>query len=223
MANNPVTIGRATLIYALQDAQGRTRYIGKTIRTLSERLAQHRRAAHKSKLPIGRWLRKNPNASIILVERVEVGGDWAARERFWIQRGSDLLNLTLGGEGLAGHKFSSDHKRKISDALKTGAEFACEQCSATFWRKRRDINKGNCRFCSRECYAASIKGISRPVPLLCMERGVEAAAQARRGRTNCKRGHPLSGDNLFITSAGSRGCKECRKIHKRTYRSKSNG
>ena len=33
----------------------------------------------------------------------------------------------------------------------------------------------------------------------------------------------LPGGNLFITSQGSRGCKECRKIHKRTYMEKARG
>ena len=39
----------------------------------------------------------------------------------------------------------------------------------------------------------------------------------------CSRNHPLSGDNLFLTSGGSRGCKACRRIHKATHRSKANG
>lgn len=34
-------------------------------------------------------------------------------------------------------------------------------------------------------------------------------------KTHCKRGHPLSGDNLQINKNGSRHCKECLKI---TYR-----
>lgn len=30
-------------------------------------------------------------------------------------------------------------------------------------------------------------------------------------KTHCKRGHPLSGDNVKITSAGSRQCRECQR------------
>ena len=43
------------------------------------------------------------------------------------------------------------------------------------------------------------------------------------GVKHCKRGHPLSGDNLFRTTAGSRGCKQCRRLHKLTYRARQNG
>jgi hypothetical protein len=166
---------------------------------------------------------KHPAATVLLLEIVPPAGDWAARERAWIQRHDNLLNLTEGGEGLAGHSFSADHRKRISDALKTGAEFECEVCAAAFWRKRREIGEGNCRFCSRKCYALSLKGVSRAVPQACTDRGVAAAAQAKRAATHCKRGHELSGQNLFITSGGSRGCKECRKIHKRAYRERARG
>ena len=43
----------------------------------------------------------------------------------------------------------------------------------------------------------------------------------RRGRhpqhrqTHCKRGHPLSGDNLYGRSDGHRDCRACNKIHSR--------
>jgi hypothetical protein len=50
-----------------------------------------------------------------------------------------------------------------------------------------------------------------------------AKAAKRKAQTTCKRGHILSGDNLFMTSNGGRGCKECRKLHKATYRSRLNG
>jgi hypothetical protein len=51
----------------------------------------------------------------------------------------------------------------------------------------------------------------------------DAAAKSRRDQELCKRGHPLSGENLFINSGGSRGCKQCRRIHKATHRSKTRG
>jgi len=223
--NEPVIIGNATAIYALCDYPSMApRYVGKTVQYLHERHKAHIRAAKAGKrLPVHYWLRKQlANGKRLVISLIEYAGqDWAERERFWIaeyrRQGHRLLNLTDGGEGLSGHVFSQTHRERISAALKTGAEFACEQCSTMFWRKQGDIQKGNCRFCSRSCYAASLKGISRPVPESCTSRGIAAAAVEKRSRTHCKRGHALSGQNLFITSAGSRGCKECRKIHKRTY------
>lgn len=230
---SPVIIGSATRIYALCEFPDQTpRYVGKTVQPLRLRLIEHLRTARRAaRLPVHRWLAKRERESRLVcikwLETVDAEGDWQAAERMWIAKlraeGERLLNLTDGGEGLAGHIFSQTHRERIGAALKTGAEFACEQCGANFWRKRRDIQQGNCRFCSRPCYAKSLKGVSRPVLPACTERGIAAAATEKRNRTHCKRGHVLSGTNLFRTSAGSRGCKECRKIHKRTYLERARG
>jgi hypothetical protein len=42
------------------------------------------------------------------------------------------------------------------------------------------------------------------------------ARQARQ--THCLRGHPLSGDNLYIDHAGKRQCRECMRIRQRSRR-----
>jgi len=50
-------------------------------------------------------------------------------------------------------------------------------------------------------------------------RGVEAAAVLRRAKTHCPQDHPYSGDNLYVTPAGKRTCRECqRQSAKRAYR-----
>ena len=41
------------------------------------------------------------------------------------------------------------------------------------------------------------------------------AANARK--TECLRGHPLTGDNLYRQHSGHRGCRQCRKDHAREY------
>lgn len=226
------TRGAETAIYALCEHDGTPRYVGKTVNYIIDRLRAHLRAARRgSRLPVHRWLarREREERGIVLrlLEYVPRSGDWVARERHWIAeyraQQYPLLNLTAGGEGLSGHRFTPVHRAKIAAALRTGAYFSCEVCCARFWRNRRDIQVGHVRFCSRRCYAQSLKGVTRPMPLGYTERGVAAAAAARRALTHCKRGHLLSGVNLFITSSGSRGCRACRKIHKAAYRGKSNG
>jgi len=232
------TIGRASepagpTIYALCEYPSMVpRYVGKTVGWVGQRHKAHIRDAKRGgSRPVQRWLRKQIVAGNRLcvkhLEWLEPTDDVAERERYWIARFrteyGNMLNLTDGGEGLPGHVFSPEHRAKIAAGLRTGAHFNCETCQAQFWRKRRDIAKGNKRFCSRACYAASLKGVHRPIPATTTERGIRAAALARKARTHCKRGHLLIGGNLFLTSGGSRGCKECRKIHKATYRSKANG
>lgn len=43
----------------------------------------------------------------------------------------------------------------------------------------------------------------------------EAAAIARRSRSHCKRGHLLSGVNLYIKPSGSRICITCRNLQRK--------
>lgn len=42
-------------------------------------------------------------------------------------------------------------------------------------------------------------------------------SEAALSRTHCRRGHPFSGDNLYINPDGHRECKECRRIAMRKY------
>lgn len=218
-----------TTIYGLCEPDGRVRYVGKTIGTPERRLTYHLAHAKKgSTLPSARWLRKKQAAGIrptILVLET-VGADWAEREQHWIafyrSTTPDLLNITDGGEGTPGRIPTPEHKAKIAEANRTGLHFHCEVCSKQFWRKQRDIKRGDTRFCSRDCYGVWQRGRKRPVSDQFTRAGIAAAAIEKRSRTHCKRGHPLSGDNLFITHGGSRGCKECRKLHKLTYRGRIN-
>ena len=159
----PVIIGNAThkwtAIYAFEEHDGEIRYVGKTTQYLIDRRKVHLRTARRGdQKPLYRWLRKRRAAQGFvtrLIEHVPPGGDWAARERYWIKRyrehGDRLLNLTDGGEGLAGHKFSAEHKAKIAHAHRTGGNFSCERCGSSFYRKRSAILRGETRFCSRRC------------------------------------------------------------------------
>jgi hypothetical protein len=219
---------RVVSIYALCDYPSmEPRYIGKTSVSLGRRLSQHISASNKKRLPVHRWINKRIASGrtvvIDLIEVVNNGDDWAAREREWIKRlreNGRSLNLTDGGEGLSGHVFSEEHRRKISDAIKTGEFITCEQCGNKAWRKPSEIKKGDSRFCSKVCYQKSQIGVSKPVSDMATKKGIKAAAIKRLSMTHCKRGHLLSGENLFITSKGGRGCKECRKVHKAKYRAK---
>lgn len=45
--------------------------------------------------------------------------------------------------------------------------------------------------------------------------GIEKAAQVRKARTHCKRGHELTGDNLIVQPDGHRNCRACQQFHSR--------
>lgn len=146
-------------IYALCEWPSQEpRYVGKTIQLIHRRRQAHFRDARRgSEKPVHRWIRKRQAAgqaiSVKLLQTTD-GDTWQEIERAWIARlrsSGKLLNLTDGGEGLHGLKFSADHKAKIAAALRTGGEFACQRCGATFYRRQRDIAAGHNKFCSREC------------------------------------------------------------------------
>ena len=71
----------------------------------------------------------------------------------------------------------------------------------------------------RRCH--TLEHGKRPPPEAIVK-GVAAAAKKRRAITHCKKGHPYSGDNLYITPDGKRVCKKCRYEAKKRYR-KSGG
>lgn len=172
MAWREETIGDARLvsIYALCEPGGiNPRYVGKTARTLSERHKGHiYDALRRPRLPVHRWIaslyRDGKWSCIKLLEWVEPGQDWQAREMHWIaemrRQGARLLNLTDGGEGLHGIVFSQDRNAAISAKLRKGNYFSCEVCGHQFWRKPNEIASGHNRFCSHRCSNARHKGRS---------------------------------------------------------------
>lgn len=115
---------KPTHIYRLIDPRtSRARYIGKTIQKPSDRLAAHIRSAKRGTDSYrDRWIRvllKNNLKPIIeIIETVT--DNWAEREKYWIchyrSMGYKLTNVTDGGEGLAGHKFSKKHRARIAAA-----------------------------------------------------------------------------------------------------------
>lgn len=111
-------------IYVLVDPISQeVRYVGKTIKCLSDRLRVHIWAAKRgNKTHRCNWIRSLLNAGLEpAIREIEmVDGDWAAREQFWIAKfkseGVRLTNATAGGEGWHGLKHSAETKRKIGDA-----------------------------------------------------------------------------------------------------------
>lgn len=172
-----VVIGdcRETYIYALCEPGGvRPHYVGKTQRRFMRRYKEHlsESLTGQRNLPVNRWVRSTyKRGSWVcykLLETVPAGADWAARERHWIarfrQEGHQILNLTDGGEGLLGHKRPRASVEAGAAKLRRGSTFACEQCGSNFYRKRKEIEKGDCRFCSRPCYFEWQRGRPKIMP-----------------------------------------------------------
>jgi len=127
---------RKSTIYVLLDpreiqAKKRYRYVGKTVKKLSQRLRDHitdstrkqgkkwQYNAHKD-----RWIRKlvreGVEPEILKIEVVNEDKD-AEREMYWIahliDEGFNLTNCTDGGEGKKGYVPSEETKEKIRQSL----------------------------------------------------------------------------------------------------------
>lgn len=100
-----------TRIYALTDPEtGRIRYIGKTVKTLAQRLKNHMvQRKHENPTHKNNWLNslhhRGLSPGIVLLE--ECDGDGADEERFHVRLakmdGLQLTNSTVGGEGVCQH------------------------------------------------------------------------------------------------------------------------
>ena len=198
-------------------------YVGSTVRGVRERIRGHCSAARDgSDLPVHQWIRKQVGGlRVVVLETIrDVASERTAREKFWVKQFPNLLNITDGGGGGSGTKWSDERREKLAAAIRTGAYFFCRECGAQFWRKQKEIKRGHNKFCSKKCYQDSIRGVTRPMPKGVMERGVAAAAKARRARTHCINGHEFSLENTRINKSGARVCRQCLRDHKMKQRQK---
>ena len=150
-------------IYAVSAAQGEPPvYVGSTAQILRHRIRAHvLDAKNGSVLPFHAWLRSVPAFTVEVLERVPASARIAAEQK-WVAHFPNLLNVTDGGPGLAGHRFAgTDHARRIAAKIRTASLFTCEQCASSFHRKHSQALKGNSRFCSRACYQQWQRGKSK--------------------------------------------------------------
>lgn len=213
---------RRVSIYTVRASEGGdVVYVGSTSQQLQNRIRGHvADAKNGSPVPFHIWLREQNAVVVEVVEQVSAAHRVDA-ERAWVAKFPGLLNVTDGGPGGSGAEWSLERREKVALSLRSGSYFHCQQCGTEFWRKQRDIIRWHNKFCSRECYQASIRGVSRPVPAAVMERGVLAAALKRKARTHCRQGHEFTAENTRINKNNARVCRECERQHKRTYLEKA--
>lgn len=117
---------RTILIYLLRDPRNsQVKYVGKTVQKIRDRLTTHiREAKRNDKSPKDKWILEvisNDFEPIIEIIEQAQEENWQERERYWIveyyNQGCELTNRTDGGEGLHGHKFSKEHRKKLSKVL----------------------------------------------------------------------------------------------------------
>lgn len=123
---------REGYIYFLIDPENSDiRYVGKTINNIKKRFDQHinrcLKKEHNHKCSWIRLLNSKNLKPILKIKEIiksenlkELNNILYKKEQGWIVKLKSkykLTNLTDGGIGLVGHKFTEEHKRKISEAL----------------------------------------------------------------------------------------------------------
>ena len=109
-------------------------------------------------------------------------------------------------------------------------ERKCEMCESPHAeRHHKDGNTlNNCddniNSLCRKCHMREDGRIEklRQMAINNLQKTQEAAAQAKRNKKFCPKGHPYSGDNLYVNPKGSRCCRKCLNDYKREKRYASN-
>lgn len=143
----------------------------------------------------------------------------AVLERFWakVERaGEDECWIWLGahdGRGYGTLYVNGRNRRatQISIEIATNLPFpagklACHHCDNPPCVNPKHLFVGSMKDNMRDCIAKG-RFIQPPIH----KRGYN------RLKTHCKRGHPLSGENLIRTRQGRRSCKQCMRASQRNY------
>lgn len=149
-------------IYSIRPGAGEPPvYVGSTAQKLRLRIRAHMREAKAgSPNPVHLWLRGRRGFCVEVLEAVPASRR-AECERHWVASFPNLLNLTDGGPGMSGHRFAgTEHAQRIAQSVRTAPRMTCEQCGASFHKKVSQIRKTARNFCSRGCYAASIRKVA---------------------------------------------------------------
>ena len=134
------------------------------------------------------------------------------REKAWIRRHENLLNLTEGGEGLAGHSFSAEHRLKMRRPKdRSGVQL---RSAIHGFEKAPRHTHGRLPFLLARVLRAITGGVPKAFRASAWERGV-CSGGGKEGYDALKRGHALSGGKPVHHCRAVAGAEECRKIHKR--------
>jgi quinol monooxygenase YgiN len=126
-----------TEIYVLKDEHGRVRYVGKSSHCVKKRFSRHLADARDGAVQhkacwIRGMMQRGMLPTLEMIDKVD--GDGCDAERKWIEffraAGVNLTNLTDGGEGIAGYKYSDKRKAEHSAMLKE------------YWSTREHHSKG---------------------------------------------------------------------------------
>ncbi len=128
--------------------------------------------------------------------------------------------ITHKAKILAGHRVSIElFKGPIPQGM-----YACHTCHNTYCVNPDHLYAGTAKQNTDDMMRSGRHAAAQPEVREALIARCKKMNATRRALTHCKRGHPLSGDNLFIDKKGSRVCRECTRMacskYKRSARSR---
>jgi hypothetical protein len=128
---------KITRIYVLRDPRtNEVRYVGKTVKTLADRLSAHINESGKIKTHRGQWIQSLLKVGVrpVIEEIDQALADWVEKERFWIAHyrsiTEKLTNQCDGGEGVCGIVWSEERRAQHSKQAKAFFASASDE-----WRR----------------------------------------------------------------------------------------
>lgn len=198
-------IHRLATIYALRDpVNGETRYIGKTLRPLKQRLGRHLGDALRRKCGTyrSRWIRTLTQPPTIDALMTVQASHAAAAEQYAIaiyrSIGYPLTNLTNGGDGTLGYVASPETCAKISAAKKGQIIGSAQRVQISKTLTGRSVPQ-----CVRDKISAAHKGRKKN-------------AETRARMSEATKGHFVSAETRAKIGAKSKGRGLGRKVSDET-------
>lgn len=98
--------------------------------------------------------------------------------------------------------------------------FACHTCHNTYCVNPDHLYAGTRQQNTDDMMRAGRHfSQANPKALAALRQRALSYSKLKRAATLCKHGHPLSGENLYVSpTTGMRGCVTCRKAHKQAFR-----
>lgn len=134
-------------IYLVTNKENGKLYVGKTVRSIEDRMSRHYFQPSDSYLH--RAMRKHGRDAFVskVIDTAETNEEANEKEKLWIRKLNSVspsgYNLTLGGDGMAGLHPSEETRAKLKEAARGNKKWLGRRHSEETKRKLSELKKGN--------------------------------------------------------------------------------
>lgn len=188
-------------------------YVGITSQGLRRRWNQHLSASKKGSTKLSRAIRKYGKGAFVMEQ---IASSWSYEHLLefesllisqWDSAGNGL-NCTLGGEGVVGHRHTSESRLAMSEARpkvwsQPGYREDIAAAQSAAWKRKSEEELEKHRERARRPKGRRAKPKPNPVG--------PGKGHNMRIKTHCPSGHEYTPENTVFNTKGSRVCRQCKK------------